>query len=138
VGDQRFGPRIMPDLDSAIEWMEEEVLRAQAAGRPRIEQLSLEQLDLMKGLDEDELAVLRSRLVPREFARGEALCTEGEVADRLWLLTRGTVSVRMALAGREDVRIASLAMGTVVGEMALLASGHRSATVVADDDVLCY
>ena len=29
-------------------------------------------------------------------------------------------------------------MGTVVGEMALLATGHRSATVVADDEVMCY
>jgi CRP-like cAMP-binding protein/anti-anti-sigma regulatory factor len=138
AGDARFGPRIMPDLDSAIEWMEEEALRGQSAGRPPVEQLALEQLDLVKGLDADELALLRSLLVPRAFAPGETLCAEGEVADRLWLLTRGTVSVRMALHGHEDVRIASLAMGTVVGEMALLASGHRSATVVADVDVLCY
>jgi SulP family sulfate permease len=136
-GDTRNGPLIMPDLDSAIEWMEEEALRRQAADRPPVEQLTLEQLDLVKGLDEDELALLRARLVPREFARGETICAEGDAADRLWLLTRGTVSVRMALAGRDSVRIASLAMGTVVGEMALLGTGHRSATVVADNDVLC-
>jgi sulfate permease, SulP family len=138
AGDARFGPRIMPDLDSAIEWMEEEALRRQSEGRPPVSELTLEQLDLVKGLDEDELALLRARLVLREFTRGETICAEGDAADRLWLLTRGTVSVRMALAGRENVRIASLAMGTVVGEMALLGTGHRSATVVADDDVLCY
>jgi sulfate permease, SulP family len=137
TGDTLSGVLIMPDLDSAIEWMEEEALRRQAEGRPPVEQLSLGDLDLVKGLDADELALLRSRLVPREFASGEIICSEGDRADRLWLLTRGTVSVRMALVGRESVRIASLAMGTVVGEMALLGTGYRSATVVADNDVSC-
>ena len=138
TGDTRDGPLIMPDLDSAIEWMEEEALRRQSEGRPPVEQLMLDQLDLVKGLDAEELALLRARLVPREFTRGEIICAEGDAADRLWLLTRGTVSVRMALAGHEDVRIASLAMGTVVGEMALLGTGYRSATVVADGDVSCF
>jgi CRP-like cAMP-binding protein len=55
----------------------------------------------------------------------------------MWILTRGTVSVWLKLAdGRR--RIASLAAGTTVGEMALLQSGRRSATVSADEDVSCY
>jgi sulfate permease, SulP family len=62
---------------------------------------------------------------------------ENDDADRMWILTRGTVSVWLKLAdGRR--RIASLAAGTTVGEMALLQSGRRSATVSADEDVSCY
>jgi CRP-like cAMP-binding protein len=56
----------------------------------------------------------------------------------LWLLTKGSVSVRMALPGRTDVRVASLAMGTVVGEMAVLGGTYRSASVEADDEVECF
>ena len=132
------GARVLPDLDSAIEWMEEETLRREAAGRPAVEQLALEQLDLLQGLEPDELAVVRARVSERRFPAGATVCVEGEAADRLWLLTRGTVSVRASLPGGGSVRIASLAMGTVVGEMALLGSHLRSATVMADDDVLCF
>ncbi len=138
-GDERnFGPLIMPDQDSAVEWMEEEALRRHEVGRGRLESLPLEQLDFTQGLDEDEMALLRSRLVPREFAPGEVVCAEGEDADRLWLLARGSVSVRLKSPDGGSRRIASLAMGTVVGEMALLGTGRRSASVVADDDVFAY
>ncbi len=74
----------------------------------------------------------------RVFAPGETICAEGDAADRLWLLARGSVSVRLAVPDGGSRRIASLAMGTVVGEMALLGSGRRSASVVADDEVHCY
>lgn len=138
-GDERsFGPLIMTDQDLAVEWMEEEALHRHAAGRLRLQSLPLEQLDFTQGLDADELELLRSRLVPREFAPGETVCAEGEAADRLWLLARGSVSVRLVAPDGSSRRIASLAMGTVVGEMALLGTGRRSASVVADDEVFCY
>jgi sulfate permease, SulP family len=137
-GDGRFGARVMNDLDSAVEWMEEEALRRHAEHLPLVGELALSALDFTQGLDEEELALLQSRLVARTFQPGETLCIEGEEADRLWLLTKGSVSVRMALPGGDAVRVASLAMGTVVGEMALLGTGRRSASVMADDDVQCW
>ncbi|HXQ52625.1 MAG TPA: SulP family inorganic anion transporter [Stellaceae bacterium] len=138
AGGRESGPLVMPDIDTAIEWMEEEALRRQSDGRPAIGQLALEQLDFTEGLDADEIALLRARLTPRRFAPGQTICVEGAAADRLWLLTKGSVSVRMALSERESVRVASLAMGTAVGEMALLSSAQRSASVVADDEVQCW
>jgi MFS superfamily sulfate permease-like transporter len=139
AGDEaHYGPLIKTDQDSAIEWMEEAALRHEAAGRPPVESLPLARLDFTQELDEAELALLESRLIARAFAPGEIICAEGDVADRLWLLTRGSVSVRVALADGTTRRIASLAMGTVVGEMALLVAGRRSATVEADDEVQCY
>ncbi|HZT52732.1 MAG TPA: SulP family inorganic anion transporter [Stellaceae bacterium] len=138
-GDERsYGPLVLPDQDSAVEWMEEEALRRDAAGRGRIEALALGQLDFTQGLDADELALLQARVAVRVFAPGETICAEGDAADRLWLLARGSVSVRLAVPDGGSRRIASLAMGTVVGEMALLGSGRRSASVVADDEVHCY
>ena len=100
-GDGRFGARIMQDLDSAVEWMEEEALRRHSGNLPLIDELALDELDFTQGLDADELALLRSRLVSRAFRPGETICVEGDAADRLWLLTKGSVSVRMALPGGE-------------------------------------
>ena len=56
----------------------------------------------------------------------------------MWILTRGTVSVRMTLPGGQGtVRIASRAAGTVFGDMAILEGERRSATVVADTEIVC-
>ncbi|HEY0442369.1 MAG TPA: SulP family inorganic anion transporter, partial [Xanthobacteraceae bacterium] len=127
---------VFDDLDTALEWMEEEALRRAAGPRARAEALPLDRLDAVRGLLPDELAILAAHLVPREFAAGAALCREGDPADRMWILTRGSVSVRLQMAqGERDRRIASLAMGTIVGEIAFIEGGHRSATVVANEDV---
>ena len=58
----------------------------------------------------------------------------------MWILTRGTVSVRVLSVGQtRDRRIASLAFGTIVGEIAfVLEAGRRTATIIADEDVECY
>lgn len=138
AGPAPLGPFVMPDLNSAVEWMEEETLR-RAEGRAAGAALPLARLDFAAGLDAAELALLEANLTTRQFAAGTSLCVEGDAANRLWLLAKGTVSIRLSLADkRGSARIASLAMGTVVGEMALLASGRRSATVTADEDVECW
>lgn len=57
----------------------------------------------------------------------------------MWLLAKGSVSVRLMFGdGKGYRRITSLARGTTLGEMALVESARRSATVVADEPVICY
>ncbi len=56
----------------------------------------------------------------------------------MWILTRGSVSVRLRATGQNERRIASMAAGTTVGEMSLIEGGRRSATVVCDEDVSGY
>jgi sulfate permease, SulP family len=130
---------ILPDLDSALEWMEEETLRTSAPGRPRGEPIPIASLDLAKDLTADELETLLPLLILRDFPTGKVICGEGEDADRMWILTKGSVSVRLRSDGQSDNRrIAGMAAGATVGEMALLEEGKRSATVVADEEVLSY
>lgn len=127
---------ILPDVDSGLEWMEEQTLRLSGT-RSSSEAIALDALDLTLEMSADELAVLTSKMTPRDFEAGEVLCREGEDADRMWVLTRGVVSVRLG-ADHGGRRIASLAAGTSVGEMALLEPAQRSATVVADEAVSSY
>jgi SulP family sulfate permease len=128
---------IFPDLDSALEWTEERVLQGQGDNRTQAEAMLLERHDFAQGLDAGECIILAAHLVAREFAAGTILCAEGEPADRMWLLTRGSVSVRLS-AARGTRRIASCAIGTTVGEMAFIQGATRSASVVADEDTACY
>ena len=72
-------------------------------------------------------AVLRL-LQPRRLAAGEWLFREGDPADAVYLLTNGSITV----AARGGTRYASFSPGTMLGELAVLDGGDRSADAVAD------
>jgi sulfate permease, SulP family len=129
---------IMPDLDTALEWMEEETLRKLV--RSDQDRLPLERNALFRGLAEDELRVISALLRHQTFEAGEVISHEGDdVAQEMWILTRGTVSIRLNFAaGKRSRRLASLGAGTVVGEMAFIENGRHAATIIADEHVECY
>ncbi|HEX9461423.1 MAG TPA: SulP family inorganic anion transporter [Alphaproteobacteria bacterium] len=128
---------VFGDLDTALEWMEETVLREEGASE--FEELPLDQIEFLHGLDAREIAEVRKHLMPMSFPGGGDLCRQGEEADYLWILSSGSVSIWVdGQNGQGAKRIAGLARGTIVGEMALLEGGRRSATVRADEDVTGY
>ena len=130
---------VKPDLESALEWVEEETLRESLHERGSLSLLPLEEIDFVEGLTESELAELQGVLKLRHFKSGEAVCSEGDAGDRMWFLAQGSVSVRLQVGdGRGSRRIASLGRGTMFGEMALLEGTVRSASIVADEPVVCY
>ncbi len=128
---------IFADLDAALEWMEETALREK--GRTEFEELPLDRIEFLDGLSQDEIRMIENFLMPMSFPAGTILCREGDEADYLWILSRGSVSVWLGREGEQSGRrIAALARGTTVGEIALLEGGVRTATVVADEDVTGY
>ncbi len=130
------GIALFVDLDVALEAAEDGILARHGTKAGSVA-LHVHETDLAGGLSEAELDALRQRLEPVRYRAGEALCRTGEPADRLWLLTRGSVSVR--IAGAHHVRrVAGLGPGTSVGEMGLLDRRPRSADVMADEDVEAY
>jgi len=134
-----YEQQIKSDLDSALEWMEERSLQIHADKRSKADVLQLAEIDFLAGLDDAALRRLSEVLTERNFAAGEIICRRGDQGDRMWLLTKGSVSVRLPTAdGRGEKRIASLARGTIIGEMALVETARRSATIVADEPVVCY
>jgi CRP-like cAMP-binding protein len=127
---------VLDDVDAALEWAEEAILHAEAGGHSVFEQ-GLAQADLTLGLSPREVAALEGYLQAVSYPAGTALCRAGDPSDRLWILVRGTVSIRVS-GLHADRRLASLAPGCAVGEMGLLERQPRSADVVADDDVAAY
>jgi MFS superfamily sulfate permease-like transporter len=140
LGDENAADAaIKPDLDSTLEWMEEETLRGNADREGQSVELTLEQIDFFAGVAEEDLQRLRGVLKRRPYKPGETICREGDAGDRMWLLVKGSVSVRLDVADdRGSRRLTSLTRGTMFGEMALLEGGLRSASIVADEVVVCY
>ncbi|MCJ2101309.1 cyclic nucleotide-binding domain-containing protein [Methylobacterium sp. E-046] len=71
-------------------------------------------------------------LTVRDLAAGETLMRQGAVADALYFLEWGTISIEMALAGRPNLRLRTTTAGTVIGEIALVQGGRRTATALAE------
>jgi CRP-like cAMP-binding protein len=68
------------------------------------------------------------------FSPGEVLIKQGERADAAWLIQEGVVEV-YSVTGAGAKRLASLTARNVVGEMALIDHGPRTATCVAKTPV---
>jgi CPA1 family monovalent cation:H+ antiporter len=91
-----------------------------------VEQTLLATNPFFAGLPEDELeAVIRVATV-LEFPAGDALTTEGEFGHALYIVHSGEAEVT-----RNGTRVGSIGAGDVVGEIAVLVSGRRTASIVA-------
>ena len=107
--------------------------RARAARRWR-------KLDLFMPLTDAERQALAGDLADCPFVAHDVIARQGEPADSLFILARGRVAVFDDSAGGTGVRdrLATLAAPAYFGEMGLLTGQARGATVVAEDEVLCY
>jgi len=88
-----------------------------------------------RGVTPAALAQVLDATSPRRLAAGQRLCEEGEPAEQMWFLLRGTVKVlRRDTAGaeRELARVDAPAM---VGHMAIIDGSPRSAACAADGEV---
>ncbi len=123
------------DLDRALEWAEDQLLRQARFEEFDTLEMPLSGMALFAGLTEDELGRLRAVLERHDLANGEPVFLEGDAGDHLYLIARGAVSIKMRIADEERARrIATLAPGVIFGEMALLEGKQRSADAFAKGD----
>jgi anti-anti-sigma regulatory factor len=128
---------VFDDVDRAIEWAEDALLRGSEAVRVAAE-LALGDVDLLRGLTGDELVALQSRLRRAVFRPGDVIFRQGDPGAELFVVIRGRASAYLDQEGGGRIRLATFAPGTVFGELAILDAGPRSATVVANEDVTCW
>ncbi len=99
---------------------------------------SLKRARLFAGLTPDELERIAALCQTKTFRQGEQVLSEGESSRDLFIIGQGTVEVSVSAAGT-PTPIVNLGVGQVVGEMALVDQGARSATVKAlSDDTVLY
>lgn len=128
-----------PDSDTALAWAEDRILNKDMRGDGRDREIPLEDLEVLIGIEGKQLESFRKILTRKEFAKGECIFEEGDKGDAMYFVARGTLSVRVRLPdGQRSVRLAGIGSGVIFGEMAILGSIPRTATVTADEDVVCY
>lgn len=89
---------------------------------------------LFAGLGDEDWADLVNRAVQITFRKGRELLVQGEAGDKLIILTSGAARVSMMAANGREIILAYAEAGAVLGEIALLDGGERTASVVATSD----
>ncbi len=74
---------------------------------------------------------LAGRGVERKLSPGERLFSKGDIGDALYILLEGEVEIGVTTSDGRQVRFGALAAGAVIGELATIDGGPRSADVVA-------
>jgi CRP-like cAMP-binding protein len=87
-------------------------------------------LSVLSGCPEEELDAVARVASEREFPAGETLMSEGDFGHSLFLVESGSADVTV-----EGEKVGEIGPGDVVGEVAVLASGRRIASVVATSPV---
>jgi MFS superfamily sulfate permease-like transporter len=130
---------IFPDADTAQAWVENQILTEHHGRDYSILEIPLEDMEITADLSTDQVSVLGTLLVRREFKKGDCIFEEGRDGDAMYFVAAGAVSVRAGLPGSGRlVRLAGIGTGMVFGEMAILADIPRTASIYADEDVVCY
>ena len=134
------GPAAMfHDTDAALEHAENLVIAAHRADAVAAAELPVDRLPLLDGLTPEQRGRFAALLVRRAYRAGDVVVREGDEDHSLLMIAWGTASVRIKRAGRDRYRrLATFSPGTVFGEVALLDRQPRSATVTADEDLVCY
>jgi CRP-like cAMP-binding protein len=88
-------------------------------------------IPLFAGIDRSGLDGIARIFQPARYEAAAHLMRQGQPADGAYVIESGAADVYTALPGGGETAVAELGPGSVIGEMALLESGVRSATVVA-------
>ena len=101
---------------------------------------TLARIELFAALTDAERRALAAELADCPYVKDDVLARQGEPADSLFILAHGRVGVYDDSAGGTGARdhLATLDAPSYFGEMGLLTGQARTATVIAENDVLCY
>jgi CRP-like cAMP-binding protein len=92
----------------------------------------LARVPLFSGIKPKELKKLSKRMTERDFNEGDEITREGESGIGFFVIEDGNATVSV---GGDIVR--TLGPGEHFGEVALIDSGPRSATIIAGTDLRC-
>lgn len=129
------------DLDAAIEWCEDLLLRRRGV-EPHgdgAREVPLADTDLCRDMPAAEVAELAAAVERIEVPAGAVFLREGDPPDALLVLARGRARVMAVGAdGGVPVRLAAVGPGMLLGEAAFIDGLPRSASAVAETDVVAY
>ena len=94
--------------------------------RPDPKVTALRNVELFRDCSDEVLNDIAGLICASHFAAGEVLCRQGQIGRQAFVILEGEAAVEIS-----GTRVGTLGPGKIVGEMALIDRGRRSATVTA-------
>jgi CRP/FNR family transcriptional regulator len=95
---------------------------------------TLAKVPIFSGLAENELAFLMQRAVPRHYAAGEIVFSEGEPCSGLYVVEAGHVRIFKSSSGGREHVLSVDGPGSSVAELPVFDGGNYPASVAAVDE----
>ena len=96
--------------------------------------MSIDRHPLLGDFSAGQIEQLRGWLEPVAWSAGHVIFRHGDPGSSMYLVTKGRASVHLLHDGG-DIRLVTFTAGAVLGELALLDRGPRSATITVDEDL---
>ena len=127
---------IVPELDHALEWCENEVI-TQHRDREGDEASLRDWFTQILGSEHDAHELIQ-RCQRLEVDAGEIIVRAGEAADSMHFILDGRVGIMIPADQGRTTRVRSLGRYTTIGEMGLVSHAPRSATIQAEIASVLY
>ena len=127
---------IVPELDHALEWCENEII-VQHQGLEQEEASLRDWFTQILGTAEDA-AELIHRCERLEVDAGEIIVSAGDAADSMHFILDGRVGIMIPKGDGSTTRVRSLGRYTTIGEMGLVSQAPRNATIQAEAASVLY
>jgi CRP-like cAMP-binding protein len=99
-----------------------------------IESVELQGIELFAGLPPDELADLAGLLRRTKVPAGTTLISAQVLGEAVYIVVEGSVRVQLTRESGNEIILALLGPGDIVGEMSLLTGHGRSANVITREE----
>jgi SulP family sulfate permease len=130
--------RVFGELDEALEWVEERMLKEAVCEIGELDALELNEIELFKGRKAETIAVLAQCVAKRSYKSGEKIFSRGDAGDELFLIRKGAVRVMLPISEKQTHHLGTFGRGAFFGEMTFLDGKVRSADAVAFSDTELY
>jgi SulP family sulfate permease len=129
--------QLIDTADHALERAENHLLE-DAGSATRHVSLPLAKAGIFRGLKGADLEMVRGFLVARRLPQGAALFNKGDPVDGLYIIDEGQIGIRIEDANGVRRRIAAFTPGTMIGEIAFVEGGDRSAQAIAEEESVLW